>query len=485
MKKVLPFIKKYWLPIAAFIISFLMFIPSITGFFTNDEFFLLKIAKVSSFKEFLNFFNPVIDYAGVGAYRPLTLRVYYFLSVNFFNSNPLPLRIISFLVFYADVYLVGYLTKLLTKDIKIALLSVFLFAISVTHFGHLYYIGAFQELLVALFFLASVIYFAKYEIDFKKKRSTGSLVFSFICFVLALMSKETSVVLPGVLILTDIYLRLTGRVKVPIKKLIFSLFPFALLLGIYLFLHFRYFGLLEGDSYVWDFSLTRAVNTVVWYFLWSLNLPETLVDFVGPGLHLNPNLFKYWFGNVIPIFILFAIQIFIAVYAFVKSKIFNQKSVILFSAAWFLVTLLPVVFLPLHKFTYYLMLPLFGVVFLLSYLFVNLKSKIYILFCTVWVALSLFTLDLTRETNWITQGMKVSKRVYTYLEENKQSLAGKKIVFVDTSADSVLPWSPTATLKIVLADNNFFEVFYPGVFTGVSYSGEGEVKILSRQFLGY
>ena len=136
----------------------------------------MKIAKISSLKEFLNFFNLVVDYAGLGAYRPLTLRVYYFLSVNFFGTSPLPIRILSFITFYLDVFLVGYLANLLTKNIKIAFLAVFLYATSVTHFGHLYYTGAFQELLMSLFFLASVIFFAKYENVASYKQDRGSYV---------------------------------------------------------------------------------------------------------------------------------------------------------------------------------------------------------------------------------------------------------------------------------------------------------------------
>jgi len=253
-------------------------------------------------------------------------------------------------------------------------------------------------------------------------------------------------------------------------------------------MHFLGFGFIEGDSYIWNFSIPRAVNTTFWYFLWSLNLPETLVDFVGPGIHLNPNLFKYWSNQIIPIFALFVIQIILVAYAFfksLKSKILNLKSVIFLSASWFVATILPVVFLPLHKFTYYLTLPLFGVVFILSYLLINLKSKIYILFCIVWVAVSFISLRLTTETNWITQGLEISERVNTYFKENQSGIGAKKIVFVDTPEDSVLPWSPTATLKTVLSGNNFFDVFYPDLSSRVSYSGEGDIEIKSRQFLGY
>lgn len=477
MKNILSFLKKYWFPISAFIISLFMFIPSINGFFTHDDFYFLKISKIDSVGDFIGFFDPAKDVSGIGVYRPLPLRVYYFLGSTLFKLNPVGLRVISFATFFLDIFLVEYLAKLLSKNDKIAALSVFLYAISVTHFGQLYYVGAYQELLVTFFVLSSVILFAK-----------SKTFISFIFYVLALMSKETAVVLPALYLLVYFYQNKSKINKTYLKQLIKSLVPFVLLLVIYLYLKFFHFGTIEGNSYIWNFSLKRALNTVVWYFLWCLNLPETLVDFVGPGFHLNPNLMKYWSAQMIPIFILFTIQAVLILFALIKSlksKILNFRSVVFFSIFWFLITILPIVFLPLHKFTYYLTLPLFGVVFLLSYLFVNLKSKIYILFCVIWVAISLFSLRLTRQTNWITKGSETAKKVYVYMEENMNDLKGENIVFVDTPNDKNLPWSPTATLKTVLSDQNFFEVFYPGEFSGISYGGDGDVKINSRQFLGY
>ena len=295
------------------------------------------------------------------------------MTVEFFHLNPVPLHIISFATFFINIFLVGVLIKLLTKNRKIALISSFLYAVSATHFGQLYYIGAFQELCLTMFFLASVILFIKYEVDIKEKHSINKLILSFVFFVLSIMSKETAVVLPFVLVLTHFYLKLTKRVGVSIKTLIYSLFPYITILGVYLFLHFHYYGLVSGDSYVWNFSPVRAINTLGWYGLWSFNIPEMLVDFIGPGLRLNPNLLRYWSKDIILIFILFAVQMGLAVYAFFKSSILKHKSILFFSIFWFIGTLVPVIFLPIHKFSYYLTLPLIGVVMVLGYLLEEAK----------------------------------------------------------------------------------------------------------------
>lgn len=493
-------IKKYWKVLAIFVVPFLMFYPSLFGFYTNDDFFFLKIANVSSFKDFLNFFNLVKDIGGIGVYRPLTLRVFYFLTDKLFHLNTLPLHLISFISFFLIIFLVGVLVRLLTKNNKIALLSAFLYGVSATHFGQLYYIGAFQELCLTLLFLVSVILFTKYEIEIKGKHSLRKLVISLLFFVMSLMSKETAVVLPFVLVLIHIYLTLTKQIKVPVRTLVLSLFPYIFILGFYLFLHFRYFGLVSGDSYVWNFAPSRALNTLGWYALWTLNLPEMLVDFIGPGLHLNPNLLKYWSNEIIPIFILFALQILIILVSLFKfisaDRSVNKKRwlLIVFSLFWFIATLVPVLFLPVHKFTYYLTLPLIGIVLILGYLLDKAEvGKIVIgLFLGVWTIASLLTLHLTFQTNWITQGAKISEKVYLYFSQNTASKTAKNIVFVDTSEDKSLPWSPTQTLKTVLSDKSFFDVFYPKLSEKINYSGleniptaSGTEVIKSRHFLGY
>ena len=492
------FFKKNWQVLLICLVAFVIFFPALTKFFTHDDFYFLKIANIASFKDFLSFFNPIKDIEGIGVYRPLTLRVYYFLSVELFHLSPLPLRIISFAAFFAVIILVWKLISLLTQNKKIALLTTFLYAVSVTHFGQLYYIGAFQELFLTMLFLVSVIFFIEYEISSGKKHRARKLIASFVCFILAIMSKETAVVIPFMIILTHFFLKLLKRTKVSFKTLFLSTIPYFIVLGIYLVLHFGYFGTISGDSYVWDFSISRAINTLGWYSLWSINLPEMLNDFVGPGIHLNPNLLKYWSKEIIPIFIVFTLQLVIVLVSVFnllrsKGKAGREKWLVTaFSAIWFVATISPVLFLPVHKFSYYLTLPLVGVVLFLSYLLINQKSKVYVLFGIFWIVTSILSLSLTIKTNWITQGVNVSERVYKYFNINKSDFDSKEIVFVDTSDDTSLPWSPTTTLKTVLSNKNFFEVFYPNILKKVEYVGLGKIQkddnivvVNSRQFLGY
>ena len=480
MKK---FIQKYKYLFLIFISSSLLFYKSLFVFFTNDDFFFLKISQAKNVLQFLNFFNLIKSPDGFGMYRPLTTQAFYFLSWKFFNLDPVPLHIISFLTFFAVIYLIYKLVYELIKNEKIAMISSFLYAVSATHFGHLYYLATFQELGVTLFVLLSCL-------SFLKNKNSGSLIF----FILALMSKETAVVTPILLALIYAFQNRTSNKLINFKILLLKLLPFLICLFVYLFIRIFFYGFATGDSYVWDFSILKLINTSFWYLFWSFNIPESLVDFIGPGLKVNPNLFLYWSKEMIPIFVSFSVQLTLLAYVLFKSlrerlehDIHERDLVSTFCIAWFLISLLPVIFLPIHKFTFYLTLPLFAIAFRIAYLLVTSKVNNFFifLFLSAWTLTSFLTLQFTFDTNWISQSELISKRVMEYFIVNENKIGNQTVVFEDTRSDSVLPYSPTSTIRTILSDKNFFYVFFPNIANKVSYSGVGEYKINSRQFLGY
>jgi hypothetical protein len=477
------FLKKYKYLLFTFFVSFVIFYPSLFVFFTNDDFFFLKTAQAKSFGDFLNFFNLIKGPDGFGMYRPLTTQVFYFISTKFFNLSPLPLHIVTFIFFFAIIYLIYRLALVLFKNQEIALISAFLYSASATHFGHFYYLATFQEIGVTFFVLLS-------SLAFLSKKN----FLSFIFFVLALLSKETAVVTPILLTLIYFFQKSQKREIPDVKKLLIILTPFVTCLFIYLLVRFRWYGFASGDSYIWDFSVKRVLNTSFWYLLWSLNIPESLIDFIGSGLKVNPNLFLYWKDQIMPIFISFFVQGALLATVLIKALLQKTKNymaqrdlVSVFCIAWFLTSLLPVIFLPEHKFSFYLTLPLIGVVFRIGYLLSTSKiNKFFvILFLAAWTVTSILTLRFTVQTNWITQDELISKRVFEFFNAKGEYLATKKIVFSDTKEDASLPWSPTLLVKTALSINNFFEVFYPSLVNNISYSGRADVTITSRQFLGY
>lgn len=342
---------------------------------------------------------------------------------------------------------------------------------------------------MAFFFFSSVIAFIRF-LESKKLRS---YLFSLLLFIGALLSKEFAVMLPFVFGLVFLFFRWEKRTSVSVQSFFVYLTPFLAVTASYLYLHIFHYGLAEGDSYIWIFSL-RAVNTLFWYFLWSLNLPEMLVDFIGPGLRPLPNLFKYYGGNIVPILGLFSIMLIAlaGIIVSLRNKLIINLKLVLFCGTWFLVTLMPVVFLPWHKFAYELTVPLMGIVILLAFFLNKIKTTLMVGFLGVWLATSVLTNILTYKTHWITQGGKAAQSVFQYFNVNSYLQAGViNVIFYDIPADKDLPWSPSVQLQTVLSKNNFFDVFYGGKIKAYYFDQADNfgdlpaVRFEARQFLGY
>lgn len=483
------FLKDKYQLLLIFLASFLLFYPSLFVFFTNDDFFFLKISNIGSLPQFFNFFSLTKGPDGFGMYRPLTTQVFYFLDRAFFGLNPIGLHVIAFLVFFGLLYLVYVLANLLLADKKIAVFTALLYSLSATHFGHLYYLATFQELGMTFFVLLSCIFFVN------KK-----LFLSILFFVLALLSKETAVVTPVLIGFIFWFFAKNKKTKFDLKPLLRKLAPFFIILFIYFLFRVFSYGFAKGDTYIWDFSIKRLANTVFWYLVWSLNLPETLLDFVGPGFSVNPNLFIYWSKQIIPIFAFFALEciglvvmLFKTIRSRVTDEIKQNNLVSSLSIFWFLVALLPVIFLPEHKFTFYLTLPLFAVAFRIAYLLVKSRlGDIFVgIFVVSWAVTSILTVKHTVNTNWITQGEKISQTAYKFISGKTGEIGDRKVVFADTINDATLPWSPTTVVKTALSANNFFEVYFPKFAGNVDFGYSGQIPkdksyiIISRTLLGY
>lgn len=493
-------IKNYIYPFTIFASVLTIFSRALFNFYTHDDWFHFRISKANSIGEFFNFFNFTHGPDGWGYYRPLTTQVIYFLNSKLFNYSPLAMHVFAFILFFLLIFIVYKFVYLLTNNITTTKVAVTIYALSASHFPHLYSIAN-QELGHAIFYVSSVYFYLKY---FNEIRNKKYLIFSILLFVGALVSKEMAITLPGILVLLLIYLHVTKKINITIKKAFLYLLPFILIWSVYIYFHVFEYGLVEGDSYLWNISPKVAINSIIWYLLWSINLPTMLVDYVGPGLNFNSNLFKYWSDEIIPIFITFGLMlsslgvVFISVVKKLKITEYYQY---IFMGLWFAIPLTPVIFLQWHKYPTYLTIPLIGLSVIIASMivkFINNKKSgiinkiIVVVFFACFLITSKLTHDLNFKTNWLTSGAKTSKLTYDYINNNFSGYEKPiKIAFYDTQNDSDLPWSPTEQLKVALSDQNFFRVFYPGEISAVYESSESAIidesiiKVPSRQFMGY
>ncbi|MFH2062171.1 MAG: hypothetical protein ABIJ43_04230 [Candidatus Beckwithbacteria bacterium] len=483
-----------------YLFGFGLYYPAIFTFFTHDNFFHMKISRVNSIQGFLSFFNLFNAPVDWGFYRPLTTQVFYFINWKIFKTSHIWMNIMAFLFFFLVMLLVfSFVRKLINK--KVALLSTLLYITSATHFTHLYFVAD-QELGHAIFFLSSIILF----IDHLLKKSGLKLFLSWVCFIGALMSRESAIMLPYGLGIVYLWLKTVKKIKLPVKKFLLNLLPFLITLLGYLYLHTFHYGLIKGDSYIWEFTPKVFLNNLSWYGLWSLNLPQMLIDYIGPGFKINSNLFQFYPKEMLTIFSLFLVFIFLIIVAVIVGFRGMKKQVkaVILSAMWFIGLLLPVLFLPWHKFTIYLTLPLIGGVMVLSLVLGEARKVVcnkagilignlfLVLLVTVYILLSTATIKLTDKTHWITSGAKTAQRVHQYFTDRYSNLENNiDVYFYDRPEDGDLPWKPSNELKVILSDNNYFSVFFEDKIQAYYVESEslitdpGAIKISARQFLGY
>ncbi|MEK7066428.1 MAG: hypothetical protein AAB965_02540, partial [Patescibacteria group bacterium] len=234
-----------------------------SNFFSSDDWFHLRISDIHSLQEFLNFFSFANTDQSASFYRPLSTQVFFYFFHTIFGLNSLPYYLFGILLFTLILFLLYKFTN--------SLVTTLIYAVSVTNFTRLFFLSAYQELFLVFFSLLTLILY-------KSKKYLPALF----CFVLSLLSKETAVVLPVLLLVLSLFEK-----KVSFRKLA----PHFFLLAIYLYLRLFIFKGSVGDSYIWDFSPPKALNTFFWYTLWSFGAPELLVDYVGSGLKILPRFF--------------------------------------------------------------------------------------------------------------------------------------------------------------------------------------------------
>ena len=430
-----------------FVAPLILFYKAFFNFFAADDFFILKISKVNSLREFLLFFSPKETY-GQPFFRPLVQRAYPFFVKSIFGLNPFPFHLCSFALFFINILLVYKLIKRFTNKKNIALLSSFLYGTNASNFISLHWIILFSQICMTTLFLLT-IYFCL------KKNN-----FAVIAFIFALFSIETAIIIPFALLLITFFF--------PQKKQK-SLLPFFLILVFYLLIMLFFgqiFSLFSEKNYALFISPKTFINNLFWYGLWSFGLPEMLIDFVGPGLKINPNFLNWYLGYgliflasitiVVPWLLIKLIQAFK-----LKSK---QKRLIIFFILWFILTLGPVLVLPWHKFTYYLTVPLLGFSGLLSTILIQTPKIHRAIIVTIFFILSFTSIKLNEKTHWVIKRAKIAHSLIKTAKE-KYPLPPKEASFYLIN-DPHYPfiskeWGSSSTqAHHALSGESAFQVFY-------------------------
>lgn len=430
LRKVLPIL-------FIFTVVLLLYYPVLTTYYTQDHFLHFKVSLTDgSLKQFLNLFGfHSFEERGLAYYRPLFRDVLFNILYNLFGLNHIPYRILYFVIHFINISLVYIFIQKLFQKKQISFFVSFFYGISSSNIGVLYW--GIEILGATMFIISTLILFIKFLGTHKNK----FLIFAFLTFLLALGSHEFGAIIPILLVgLILVYL--------PSKSIstnIFRLLPFFLIVIPYVFLDITQTGYSSKDiQYSPVLNLKTTLNTLSWYAGWSLGLPEMLTDFVLSGLKLNPDLMRYWGNYFLIIFPTSAISLtflwIIIIYLIVAGRnVLNNKK-FLFLIFLFPLNLLPVLFFPFHKFTYYLSasLPAFwgtiGYIIFNAYWRLKKKSPRLALIAISIFILSILLLNTTsillgHSTYWAAQRGKIAEKLIKEVKSKYPTLPKGSVIY--------------------------------------------------------
>jgi hypothetical protein len=399
--------KLYLIPL----LTFLFYIPIFKYSFSQDDFIHLNASKASGISDFLNFFNPFYQFPDIFFFRPLSTQVYFFINSSLFGLNPLPVHFEGLIFHVINSFLVYRIVKSVWKNDSVAFLSALFYSVSANHFLSLYYISAFQQILRTFFLLFSILFYFKFS-DYKK---IEFLIYSLLCFLAALLSKETAVVIPFVILGLEMLKR-----KESVKKVLMDnlkpLSLFLVLLVIYLLIRAAGFITIFGQGdYNYSLSLGDIFQNLKWYILWLPGLPELLSFYpsLKPASLIRFTKDNFLAGPLLITFGLFMLSTLPVLKSFKKVSL-KQLG---FCLTIFLITLLPVLPLIGHSYPQYLDL---GLVILLPIFCILILASNKVLQLTVialFLILQFVSLTFSEQTHWTTHRAKVADFYHHQLSE--------------------------------------------------------------------
>lgn len=456
--------------IILFLFSLFFFKNAFNIYFINDDFFFLKISHISNIKQFINFFNPYRDFF----YRPLSTEIFYFLIHNL-KYNLFLSHLIVFIFYFIGIYFLNKIIFLITKNKILSYLTTFLYAISATHVFQLYYLGTFQEI-SAFTFLTLSFYMLL------KKRD----IFSYIFFILGLLSKENAIFFISFYILFSIIVKKEKNYKYFLNLIIFGVI-------FYFFYKSGITNVTQIDYYKLSLNIKLIVNNILWYLLWSIGFHNFLPDYF-PSIFKPPINEFYKILNDFPIIkmsliliilywiIFISLVIFIIIKSNKKTKL-NYLNIIFINLIFFLIFLGPILFF-MHKWMVRLTIPLIFISFIQGYfllLFLQNKSIILkffsIFLITIYFIFNYLNTKIFEEFSLYNLESRFSKNTAIYIKNKKNEILNYNCIFFkDESFHKTNPWGGSKKLKITLSDQNFIKFYIPEKEIKVYYEFEKTEK---------
>jgi len=305
-------------------------------------------------------------------YRPLLLTSFA-IDYQIWKNNPFGFHLTSIILHALNSLLIFFLIYLLFKDRLLAILSSVFFIIHPVQTEAITYASGRTDPLYSFFTLLSLFLFLLIDKNIRldtlgKKLPSYLYVGSLLFFILAILSKETAVILPLLLIAVSFIFKF----KRDFKKNILWLSPFFIIDLIYIVLRLTVLNFSDTLNFyqagnIYSSNLLVRLYTfchVFFEYLGILIFPKDLI--YSRDISYITNVLNPW---TIAFLMIFTISLFLSVKNFPKNKLF------LFSFCWFFIIILPVSgIIPINTIIseHYLYLPSVSFFLVVSYVFSQL-----------------------------------------------------------------------------------------------------------------
>ena len=471
--------------LGALLTFFLIYHGALGNYFSQDDFYFLRLARVESVVGFLNFFNPWHQ-QGFPAFRPLGTQVPFFLAQRIFHQHAyLFLHFLSFSFHLANFILIYKIIGRLTKKEYLSLALSSLYLIAPLHFLSLFYIAAFQQILAAFWQLFGFYYYLKHYDDNKR-------YWVYVFFIFALLSKETAIVYPALLFLFSLIIKNeinVGKALRQIKNESFYWLGFVLLIIFYGSLRWLSFSQSPGSAYELSLSVRTLLSSVRWYLIWLLGAPETIIVYAGRGLAFNwPGFVKdakilgYLFTGTFLAEAAMLCLILIRLTGSGKNRK-RMLSLLLWFAIWFVTSLSLVSLFPYHRYSHYLDMSFLALLLVVAEIFRKKDIILWIVLMAIFVLNGYLAVSIDSRLHWAPARSRIAAEYRQIFKDENICRNRRGIYFLDVQPGS----AKEVAIALSFADgpryfcqNYQLPVFYQGVNEPLEKKKGNLLKIESR-----
>lgn len=335
-------------------------------FLYDDEHYIQSNPYIRDFSHLKDIFTKNVG-AGVyrrdNFYRPIQLLAYSIVC-HIFGLKVFGYHLLNFLLHLSNAFLIYFFTFNLFKRRDISFISSLLFVVHPIHTEAVTYMTGTADLLMMFFGLFTLIFYLKTD------KNVLYYFLSLICFVAALMSKETIVALPFLIIIVDLYRRESNIRKLSKYTPYFILMCCYILVRLTIFNFTKSFNLFEVKN-IYTENLHYRIFT---FFASLVEYYKLLLLPIGLKYDRKMVVFTSLFTpQVLFSFILFLVFLYFAY------RHFKNNRVIFLGFMWFFISLVPVSgIIPINGFTmeHWLYFPSIGFFIVISYLIVKFNKNI-------------------------------------------------------------------------------------------------------------